>query len=82
MDLSLIQNRLKQGYYNYASEVRRDLDLIISNCMQYNFKNEDIKKIAEKFNNCINTEWKNFENEIATEEMEARGINIYTRLNI
>jgi hypothetical protein len=41
-------------------DVYRDLELIISNCLHYNFNNFEIIKKAESFKECIKTEWGNF----------------------
>lgn len=41
-----------------------DLNLIISNCLEYNYNNFEIIKKAESFRECIKTEWGNFMKEM------------------
>ena len=53
----------------------RDLHLIIANCLEYNQLVEGIRKTAEKFNECINTEWTNFVDAIVR-----KGIDINSQL--
>ena len=64
MDLNTIAENLKEGKYYDASEVYRDLDQIIINCLDYNYNNFEIIKKAEAFKECIKTEWGNFMKEM------------------
>lgn len=40
-------------------EVYDDLLLILRNCREYNGTNHPIQKTADKFDQCIQTRWKN-----------------------
>lgn len=50
--------KLKSGRYTKASEVKDDLNQMMSNCRIFN-ANIDILRTAEKFENSIKTEWTN-----------------------
>jgi hypothetical protein len=57
MDLNTIIENLKLGKYEEAICVYRDLELVISNCMLYNFNNFEIINKADSFKDSIKTDW-------------------------
>ena len=48
MDLSLVQKRLKDGYYKTFDSAKSDVNLVFENAIQYNGKESDVGTMAVK----------------------------------
>ena len=68
--------KLKSGTYEFASELKDDLNLMMANCRLYNVR-LDVLRTVDKFQRSIETEWSNFEREV-----KRKDINIHEKLNI
>lgn len=54
MDLGTVKRKLEKLEFNSEDEIRRDLDLIWSNCKRYNQPGSQVYKAAEKMEKSCN----------------------------
>ncbi|KAI8597334.1 hypothetical protein EDD21DRAFT_327148, partial [Dissophora ornata] len=57
MDLGTIQTKLRTDVYNNAGEVRKDLDLVVSNCRKFNPRESYVVQQADALEQLMLIEW-------------------------
>ena len=57
MDISTLQDKLKQGKYEFLQEMYDDLSLIWKNCKEFNVEGSDIYDEADKLQNFVNAQF-------------------------
>ncbi len=56
MDLSLIEKRLKEGYYKTIASAKKDVILVFDNAIQYNGEDSDVGQMAVKLMAMFNSD--------------------------